>query len=227
MKFANFLIILTALLGTTISIINSPAQATMADDLTIQEQLKFETHSQTRLPTYKKYFKQYSELYNIPWTLLAAVAYQESKWNNSAVSHTGVKGLMQITAKTAEHIGIEDRENPLESIKGAAYYLRYLYEKTPEHLLTTQRWALALAAYNIGWGHIRDAYRLAHRLNLNANSWEDLREVLPKLEEKEFYSDLAYGFARGNETVDFVENVFGYFNVLNHKFQVETELAKR
>jgi membrane-bound lytic murein transglycosylase F len=223
MRIANVLIILTALLGTSLSLY-TPGTAP-AEFNSIQFQ-NFEKHANSRLPAYERHFKRYGEQYNIPWTLLAAVAYQESKWDNSAVSHTGVRGLMQITEQTAEHIGIVDRRNPVESIRGGAFYLRYLYEKTPKHLLTSQRWVLALAGYNIGWGHVRDAYRLGAKLKLNANYWDNMQVLLPLLEEKEYYSELIYGYARGNETVDFVENVFTYFNFMNQRYNPGTALAK-
>ena len=226
-KIINVLIILTALLGSSLSLLmESNSGPAASGEFSQFELLKFENHSVSRLPIYEKYFKLYSREYNIPWTLLAAVAYQESKWDNKAISHTGVRGLMQITAKTAEHIGIEDRDNPLESIRGGAFYLQYLYQKTPTHLLPSQRWALALAGYNIGWGHIRDAYRLAHKLKMNANNWEDLKTVLPLLEDKDYYPELIYGYARGNETVDFVENVFNYFYFLNKKFNLQASVAQ-
>ena len=219
----NILIILTALLGTSISFrppIVAPAELT-----SVQFQ-NFEKHAQSRLPAYEKYFKRFAGQYGIPWTLLAAVAYQESKWDNSARSPTGVRGLMQITEQTAQHIGLENRSNAVESIKGGAFYLNYLFQKTPPHLLTSQRWTLALAGYNIGWGHVRDAYRLSAKLKLNANRWDDMKSVLPLLEEKEFYSELIYGFARGSETVDFVENVFVYFNFLNQRLSPGTQIAR-
>ena len=218
----NLLIILTALLGTSLSLY-TPGTAPF--ELNTVKMQNFEKHAQSRLPIYEKHFKHYAQQYNIPWTLLAAVAYQESKWDNSAVSHTGVRGLMQITEQTAEHIGLVDRSNPVESIKGGAFYLRYLYEKTPKHLVSSRRWILALAGYNIGWGHVRDAYRLSAKLKMNANRWDDMKVVLPMLEEKEHYSELIYGFARGSETVDFVENVFTYFGYLNQRFSPGTAVA--
>lgn len=187
---------------------------------------KFQDHTQSRLPLYKSYFKKYSDKYDIPWTLLAAVAYQESKWDEDAVSHTGVKGLMQLTSKTAAHVGVEDREDPYQSIRGGAYYLKYLYNKTPSKLNEHQRWVLALAAYNIGWGHLRDAHHLAVRLKKNPYNWNEFKKVLPKLEEEKHYSTLNHGYARGNETVDFVNKVFNYYNLLNTTFRVQSNIAQ-
>ncbi len=181
---------------------------------TAYELQKFEEHQANRLPTYIEYFKKYSVVYEVPWPLLAAVAYQESKWDHAARSYTGVRGLMQITEQTAEHIGMTDRRDPIQNIQGGAYYLKYLFDKTSPELSSMQRWSLALIAYNIGWGHLRDAGRLAIKLNKDPFNWSDLKSVLPKLEDSQYYSDLNYGYARGNETVEFVENVFSYYNML-------------
>lgn len=197
-------------------------------DMNRYEYVKFQEHIQTRLPNYRKYFEKYAEKYDIPWTLVAAVAYQESKWDETAVSHTGVRGLMQLTEQTAEHLGVHDRENPLQSIQGGTHYLKYLFDKTvvlAHGLSETQRWIQALCAYNLGWGHLKDMHRVAARLKRNAYDWDDLRVVLPKLRDEKFTPVLRYGFARGNETVDFVENVFIYYRLLNDTFLEDQSLA--
>ena len=178
----------------------------------------FEKDIQTKLPEWQDLFEKYAHKNQIPWTLLAAVAYQESKWNNDARSYTGVRGIMQITTSTAEHLGIENRTDPEQSIAGGAYYLKYLYKKTPKHLSTYERWAQALAAYNIGWAHIRDARVLAKKFNVDSNRWLKFKTVFPLLSQEEHYRDLAFGPARGEETVDFVEQVFGYSEILNAVF---------
>lgn len=178
----------------------------------------FEKDIQTKLPEWKHLFEKYAEKNQIPWTLLAAVAYQESKWDNEARSYTGVRGLMQITTSTAEHLGIEDRKDPEQSIEGGAYYLKYLFKKTPKHLSTYERWAQALAAYNIGWAHLRDAKHLAKSLNQDPTRWSKFKKILPLLSQEKYYRDLAFGPARGEETVEFVDQVFGYTEALNTVF---------
>ena len=179
------------------------------------EYQKFYLHTQSRLPAWRSSFKKYAQQNDIPWTLLAAVAYQESKWDQMAVSHTGVKGMMQITRSTAEYIGIDDREDPIQSIKGGAFYLKYLYSKTPANLSNFEKWAQALAAYNMGWAHLRDARRLALELNHSPNQWKEFKKIIPKLEEEKYNSNLTFGYARGRETVQFVDGVMGYYKLLN------------
>lgn len=179
---------------------------------------RFEKDIQAKLPMWQDMFEKYAHKNQIPWTLLAAVAYQESKWDSDARSYTGVRGLMQITTSTAEHLGIEDRQDPEQSIEGGAFYLKYLFKKTPKNLSAYERWAQALAAYNIGWAHIRDARLLAKALNTDSNRWLRFKKVLPLLAQESYYRDLSFGPARGDETVEFVDQVFGYTEVLNAAF---------
>lgn len=233
MKISKILILFLALLSSSVSDLSAlpdlNKQLPLFNskyELSPFEYQKFADHTELRLPTYKKYFKKYSELYKIPWTLIAAVAYQESKWNEDATSHTGVKGLMQLTSQTAEHLGVDDREDPHQSIRGGAFYLKYLYDKTSKKISSPERWALALSAYNIGWGHLRDAHRLAVELKKNPHNWNDLKTVLPMLENPKYYSKLTYGYARGNETVDFVDKVFDYYNLLNATFSLQSKVVK-
>lgn len=178
----------------------------------------FKNDIEKKLPLWKKHFKKYSKKYNVPWTLIAAVAYQESRWNEKATSYTGVKGFMQITEKTADYIGLEDREDPIESIQGGSYYLRYLYNKTPDHLNNVDRWIQALAAYNVGVAHVSDVHRLARIKKIDAYHWKNLKRLLPELTKDKNKKHLRYGLARGHETVTFIENVISFNAVLNFHF---------
>src|SRR4051812_41459539 len=100
MKKSKGLVLLLALLASSVSSPNNQQPRIRMDyDLTSFELQKFQDHALSRLPAYQENFRKYSGQYKIPWTLLAAVAYQESKWNNAAVSHTGVRGLMQLTSQ--------------------------------------------------------------------------------------------------------------------------------
>lgn len=224
MNKSKVLFILLACMVTSISSHSElPIRLSSEPQINEYEFQKFKEHASSRLPIYIDHFKKYSDIYNIPWGLLAAVAYQESKWDHAAVSYTGVRGLMQITEKTAAHLGIEDRRNPYENIKGGAYYLKYLFDKTSPHLTSMQRWAHALAAYNIGWGHYRDAYKLAKKLNANPYQWEEFKTILPKLADETYYAQLKHGAARGSETVVFVESVMNYYKLINNSLNSPNE----
>ncbi|RYZ69769.1 MAG: membrane-bound lytic murein transglycosylase MltF [Proteobacteria bacterium] len=176
--------------------------------------IRFMKLSRKILPDLEGDFRDAASEHSLPWQLIAAVSYQESHWDNDAVSYTGVRGLMQLTQSTAEHLGVEDRTDALQSIWGGSKYLRYLMNKTPRSLNNKDRMALTLAAYNIGYGHLRDAQKLAASMGKNPHSWRHLRQVLPLLEDPNYESQLEFGLARGKETIALVERVSGFYNLM-------------
>ncbi|MGZ3768133.1 MAG: membrane-bound lytic murein transglycosylase MltF [Bdellovibrio sp.] len=176
--------------------------------------VEFYRKIRTTLPLYKAAFKEAAKEQEVPWQLIASVAYQESHWEEDATSFTGVRGIMQLTEDTAEQLGIDDRTDPLQSIEGGARYLRNLLDQTPEYLNPQDRWSLALAAYNIGSSHLKDAFKLAEQKGRNPYSWRHLRTILPLLADPSYSSDLQYGPARGYETVEFVDRVRAYYSLM-------------
>ena len=165
-----------------------------------------------RLPLYEKAFRRAARENNLSWQLLAAIAYQESHWDPEAVSPTGVRGLMMLTRQTARQLGVEDRLDPSESIAAAARYLVELEERIPEAVAEPDRTYMALAAWNIGLGHLYDARVLAERLGRDKNSWADLRRTLPLLADPGH--NLRHGTARGGQAVHFVQQVRTYLHIL-------------
>ena len=117
-------------------------------------------HIEDRLAALEPAFLKASEAVDLDWRLLAAIAYQESHWDPAAVSPTGVRGVMMLTLRTARELGIEDREDPNASIQGGARYIRGLIDRMPERIPEPDRTWMALAAYNIGMGHLEDRRRL-------------------------------------------------------------------
>lgn len=160
------------------------------------------------LPTYQPLFQKYATAFD--WRLLAAIAYQESHWNPLATSPTGVRGLMMLTRATADGLGVNDRLDPEESIQGGALYLQRLMAKIPATVPEDERIWFALAAYNIGWGHMLDARKLTKMQSGNPDSWVDVKQRLPMLSQKRYYPQLTYGYARGREAYNYVENIRRY-----------------
>ncbi|MCK5539717.1 MAG: membrane-bound lytic murein transglycosylase MltF [Deltaproteobacteria bacterium] len=173
----------------------------------------------TLLPTYRPLFEKYAKKFNIPWTLLAAKAYQESHWNPLAKSPTGVRGIMMLTRTTAEQMGIKNRLNVSESIRGGAQYFRRLLDRVPDSYPEKDRRNVAIAAYNVGMGHIHDARQLAQLLGHNPDLWSTLKETLPLLSQKKYYKDLKHGYARGYEPVRYVERINNYRDILEKKLK--------
>lgn len=184
------------------------------DELTPIDQADFFRFFAVRFQPFEKLFKKYSFQNNIPWQLAAAVAYQESHLDPEAQSWTGVRGLMQLTEETAQHVGIDDRTDPEQSILGGSKYLRILLARQSKSLPDRERLALALATYNVGPAHMLDAQNLAERLGKNPNCWKDIRSVLPKLADPFYAQMLKYGPARGDEPVEFVDRVLSYLDLI-------------
>lgn len=177
----------------------------------------FYKRMKSRLPKYQKIFEEASTRFGIPWTLLASISYQESHWNPKAKSFTGVRGLMMLTRNTAKLLGVTNRLDPKQSIVGGTRHIKQMLKLVPKEVLGENRLKFALAAYNIGLGHIKDAQHLAREIGLNENIWSDLKIVLPLLSQKKFYRDLKYGYARGEEPVKYVESIYNYRDILENK----------
>jgi membrane-bound lytic murein transglycosylase F len=174
----------------------------------------FLQHVQTRLPRYVDWFQEASEKYRLDWRLLAAMGYQESKWDPSAVSYTGVRGLMQLTEDTAEMMKHGDRRDPRASIFGGAKYLSKLMDMVPRRIPEPDRTWFAVAAYNVGFGHVEDARVLAEAQGRDPDRWDDVRDMLPLLSQERWYTRTKRGYARGWEPVRYVDNVKAYLNIL-------------
>jgi membrane-bound lytic murein transglycosylase F len=174
----------------------------------------YQRHILSRLPAYQPWFEKAGKDNNIEWTLLAAMAYQESHWNKEARSPTGVRGLMMLTRATAKYIGVNNRVEPHQSIFGGAYYFAKLLKRLPEKIIGSDRIFFALASYNLGYGHVRDAMRLTRKKGLDETKWVNLKQVLPLLRQKKWHEQTRYGYARGDEAVKYVENIRSYYDVL-------------
>lgn len=174
----------------------------------------FQRKIKSHLPTYKKTFQEAAKHYDVSWTLLAAQSYQESHWKRNAKSPTGVRGMMMLTRITAKELGIKNRLNATSSIMGGADYLNKLRKRLPDTVTEPDRSWLALAAYNVGMGHIWDARKLAKKLNKNPDRWQELSTVLPLLSKKKYYKNLKHGYARGWEPVNYVKNIRNYEDML-------------
>ena len=167
-----------------------------------------------RLPQYQAWFQEAAAVTGIDWRLLAAIGYQESRWDEAAVSPTGVQGVMMLTAETARRVGVADRNDPRDSILGGARYLRVVEKTIPARIPEPDRTWLTLAAYNVGYGHLEDARILTQRRGQDPDSWPDVRANLPLLAQERYYSTLRRGYARGWEPVGFVRNVQTYAELL-------------
>ncbi|MCX8960381.1 membrane-bound lytic murein transglycosylase MltF [Erwinia psidii] len=157
------------------------------------------------LPTIKPLFQKYAS--EIDWRLLAAISWQESHWNPQATSPTGVRGMMMLTHNTAQSLNVNDRTDPEQSIRGGNEYLIRMMAKVPPGVPEDERIWFALAAYNIGYAHMLDARKLTEKQQGNPDSWAEVKLRLPMLSQKRYYTQTTYGYARGQEAYNYVENI--------------------
>ena len=185
-----------------------------AGDFEYQEARRFQDDIAARLPELRPVFEQAAARQSLDWRMLAAVGYQESRWNSQAVSADGAAGIMMLTESTARAVGVADRRDPQQNIIGGAAYLAQVLQMIPARIAEPDRSWLALAAYNVGYGHLEDARVLAQTQGKDPDSWNDVSQYLPWLAQERWYSQARRGYARGWEPVRFVEQVRGFLAVL-------------
>lgn len=183
-------------------------------DLKYWDTIQYHERIKTILPGLKPYFKEAAKETDLSWQMLAAVGYQESHWDKDARSYTGVRGIMMLTEATASHLGVSDRTDIEQSISGGARYLQEMLNKIPERIAEPDRLWMAMAAYNIGYGHLEDARRLAQKQGDDPDHWQDVEKYLGLLSEKEWYSKTRLGKARGYEAIRYVQNIRRYYDIL-------------
>ncbi|MFN3882580.1 MAG: membrane-bound lytic murein transglycosylase MltF [Nitrincola lacisaponensis] len=193
---------------------------TQENPLNFFDTLSFRSHLSERFLALAPYFLQAVENTGFDLSLLAAVGYQESHWNPDAVSPTGVRGVMMLTNAAASEVGIEDRTDAEQSILGGAQYLLNVKQRIPERIPEPDHTWFALAAYNIGYGHLEDARRLTQQLGGDPDRWADVRTHLPKLAQERYYTQLRHGYARGHEPVRYVDNIRRYIDVFEWEYQL-------
>ena len=183
-------------------------------EVTTGDALLFSYRLEKRLPRWEEGLKEAAATFDLDWQLLAAISYQESHWNPAAESRTGVRGLMMLTLATASDMGVKDRIDPSQSIYGGAKYFRNLLDRIPARVIGDDRVYMALAAYNVGMGHLEDARVLTEIHGDDPNKWSDVRKYLPLLAKRQYYSKTKHGYARGWEPVAYVKNVRNYHKIL-------------
>ncbi len=179
-----------------------------------EESREFQAHMTERLPHYRPWFEAASTQSGIDWRLLAAVGYQESKWDPRAESSDGALGVMMLTSDTADAMGIHDRTNPQQNIFAGARYLAEVRDKVPDRIPEPDRTWLTVAAYNVGFGHLEDARIITQARGKNPDLWTDVRDSLPLLTQERWYLKAKRGYARGWEPVQFVDRVQRYLTLL-------------
>jgi len=174
----------------------------------------FHSHIDTRLPHLRAPFEAAARDTGFSWRVLAALGYQESRWRPAAVSPRGAQGVMMLMPRTAQKMGVSNVFSPDENILGGARYLAYMKERIPQRIRDPDRTWMAMAAYNIGIGHLEDARIITQMRKKNPDRWSEVRVNLPRLSDPHWHSRVKRGYANGDETVQFVERVTQFAAIL-------------
>jgi membrane-bound lytic murein transglycosylase F len=174
----------------------------------------FSSISGDRISVYDEIIKKGANELGWDWRLLAALVYKESRFDTTAVSYAGAQGLLQLMPVTLERFGVTDASNPSESLMAGVRFLKYLdkfwQERVPD---SNERIRFILASYNVGHGHVEDAWRLALKFGKDTQRWSNVAHYLEKKSQREFYQDpvVRSGYAKGHVTVAYVREVLSLY----------------
>jgi membrane-bound lytic murein transglycosylase F len=160
------------------------------------------------LSVYDALFRKYAQLYGFDWRLLAAQAYQESRFDPQARSLAGAVGLLQVLPRTARELGFTRPEEPEQGTHAGIKFLSTLSDRLETTLPVQQRMRFALAAYNCGWGHLADARQLARARRLDPDKWfKNVEQAMLLLQNPAYYAHARHGYVRGTEPVRYVSEI--------------------
>lgn len=177
----------------------------------------FHSHIETRLPHLRSSFEAAGRDTGFNWRMLAALGYQESRWRPAAVSPRGAQGVMMLMPLTVTKMGVKNVFSPDENIMAGSRYLLLMKERIPKRIRDPDRTLLAMAAYNIGIGHLEDARIITQMRKKNPDRWADVRANLPRLADPHWHTRVKRGYANGRETAQFVERVSQFAAILEAK----------
>ncbi len=189
--------------------------------------IKSNFHSETggNISRYDDFIKKYAKSINWDWRLLSALIYKESKFDATATSWVGARGLMQLLPVTAKEMGLDSTfiEDPEMSLKAGTKYLKYLQKLWAEIPDSTERIKFILASYNVGGGHVKDAVRLAKKYNTDENQWKNVGHYLKLKSQSTYYRDpvVRNGYCRGSEPFNYVVDILEIFNHYKKLFPTE------
>ena len=172
---------------------------------------EFYTETTGKISKYDNIVKKYAIDLGWDWRLVKALIFQESRFNLNDTAWTGASGLMQLMPATAKELGVIDVNNPDQNIKAGMKYLKRMYDYWPEIPDSVQRIKFAMASYNSGFGHVKDAQNLAKKYNKDSLNWDEgVDEFILKLSKSKYYNDseVKFGYVRGNEPYNYINEIF-------------------
>ena len=166
---------------------------------------------------YDSIFRVNAEVLGWDWRFLAAIAFNESRFNPNTVSANGAIGIMQLMRRTGIKYGLNDSTflEPSANIAAATKLISSLDKMFAFIADDTERKKVIVAAYNAGQGHIWDAIKLTEKYGGDPQKWSGNIEKYLLLKSKpKYYNDkvVKLGYFRAQHTSRFVKDVFATYN---------------
>ena len=172
---------------------------------------EYYTGTTGKFSKYDQVVKKYSSDLGWDWILVKSLIYQESMFNANNKSWVGASGLMQLMPATAKEMGVSDIQDPEQNIKAGSKYLARMHSYWDQIPDSVQRIKFAMASYNCGYGHIKDAQKLAMKYGKDSLVWDQgVDYFVLNLSKEKYYNDpvVQYGYARGYEPYEYVKDIF-------------------
>ena len=170
----------------------------------------YSSFSGGNLSPYDDLIKKNAKRIDWDWRLLAAMVYQESKFDPNTTSWAGAKGLLQMMPATAKEQGVTNRASPEQSLRGGTDYILWIEKQWQSKVeYKDEQLKFIMASYNVGLGHVYDACALTEKVGGDPKLWADVRLSLLKLSNRKYYNDpvVKLGYARGSEPVNYVDDI--------------------
>jgi len=175
------------------------------------------------LSPYDEIVKRHAQTHNFDWRMIVAIMYQESRFDPKARSHAGALGLLQVLPRTGRQMGYSDVRDPEPNIAAGVKYLRWVQDRFPEDLPVADRMWFALASYNAGHEHVRDARRLAEQQGWDPNRWfGNVERAMLLLARRQYARQARHGYCRGSEPVNYVREIAARYGAYREAPSVET-----
>jgi membrane-bound lytic murein transglycosylase F len=166
-----------------------------------------------KLSRYDRIIARYAEEAGFDWRFVAALIFEESRFDHSRVSNAGASGLMQLMPLTAQLVGLKNLQDPHANIEAGVKYLSFLSRQFQEGR-PRDRLALILASYVMGLGHVEDGQRIARLHGYDPDCWgESMEYMLPLLEDPEYHSKTLFGYGQGREAVRYANAILERYDI--------------
>ena len=146
---------------------------------------------------------------------MAALIFQESRFDPKTKSWAGAIGLMQVMPRTGSEYGAKDLFDPEQNLMAGTSHLLWLNDYWKKEILDEEELEkFMFGSYNVGQGHVRDAMRLAEKYGKDPAKWDDNVAYFLQMKSKpKYFKDpvVKFGYCRGEEPVNYVKHIYYHY----------------